>query len=387
MIIHLIPPGPQRIKGIAAFGSALAIGMATGPWLAAEAIAHDYWQGMFFALLAIGCLAAALATCVLPDDAGSLGANPAGTHFSPAWLLALGAFSTLNGIQRAVYDFHAEAAPLILWLTAGAGCLVWFIHLESASSAPFLRLRSLANRRFLFGLGIFTVCYIVLGATNVMLPVFIQRGLGVPLEVAGRAQALGLVGALLAFIGMILVVRTRPAAKKFYVTAFFLLAIFAGSLSRLNGQANVWRDVVPPLALFGGFLILAMATTALHAFRQLQQNEVVFANAQQAKNMLSQFGLGFGVVLANVGFQSRVTQHYSILGERVAAGGDLWLRSLDQATSALSGSTAPAQSAMAQLAQQLVQQSVTISSLEYFHALMWVALIAGIVMLAQRIFD
>jgi hypothetical protein len=218
---------------------------------------------------------------------------------------------------------------------------------------------------------VFTLCYIVLGATNSMLPLFVQRALGVGIEAAGQAQTLGMLGALAGFVSLILVVRTRPAARKFYVAAFLLLAAFGWCLSRLNGEANLWRDVMPPLVLFGAFLTLAMGTTALHSFRELQHDEVLFSNGQQLKNMLSQFGLGFGIALANNGFQARLTQHYTVLGERLAERMAL----------------APADLPLAQAAQQLAQQSALLAGLDYFWLLAWVGLLMAAVMLAQRVLD
>jgi hypothetical protein len=115
----------------------------------------------------------------------------------------------------------------------------------------------------------------------------------------------------------------------------------------------------------------------------LQHDEVTFVNGQQLKNMLSQFGLGLGVACANVGFQQRITQHYSVLGERFVAGGAELTARLGQ----LGDAPAAMQAALAPLAQQLTQQSVLVASVEYFWLLMWLAIAGAVVMLAQRIFD
>lgn len=370
MLINLIAPGPKRIEGIAAFGSALAIGMAAGPGLAALLVTADLGHLMFAVLAACAALAAGLAQHALPADAGPL-ATPARFGLAGAASLSVASFCLLNGLQRAPFDIYAQPLTTLAWLAVGAAALVLFVRDQARAPVPFLRLRQLARHRYLFGLGVFSLCYLVLGATNAMLPVFVQRCLGVPLAEAGPAQSVGLSGALVAFAVMLFIVRSRPQAKKFYIAAFGALCLFGARLSQLSPAADLWTDVTPPLALFGAFLTLAMATTALHSFREMQHDETVFSNAQQVKNMLSQFGIGLGVAWAGIGLQQRATHHFGVLGERLLAGG---------------AGTGSAQ-ALAQLAQQLGQQSYLLASVDYFWLLMWVGAAGVVLMALQRVFD
>lgn len=131
---------------------------------------------------------------------------------------------------------------------------------------------------------LFIVCYLVLGANNYMLPV---------------------VAALIVFWIMAQILPKYPSPKKFHVAGFLSLALCSALLSRLSGEADLWLHVMPAVAAYGAFIILVMATTAIQAFASLQQDQQAFANGQQLKNMLSQFGLAAGVAGAALGLPWR----------------------------------------------------------------------------------
>jgi hypothetical protein len=116
--------------------------------------------------------------------------------------------------------------------------------------------------------------------------------------------------------------------------------------------------VVPWLAPFGAFVILAMATTALHAFKDLQFDNVLFAHAQQFKNMLGQFGLALGAGGASVLLQERGALHASRLAEAAAS--------------------APA---------AITQQASLLASVDLFWVLAWIGVASAVVLATQRRFD
>jgi hypothetical protein len=358
MLVNFIPPSPQRVAGIAALGSALATGLAAAPWVAGVLIGNEAWGGMFLVLAALAAVAGALAWRTMPADAATL-EQPA-SRVSPGDGLALGAaaFLILFGLQRLTYDWHGERLQMFALLAGGIALAGWFFRSHGRSARPFLRLEMLRSRRYLTGLLIFTLCYVLLGVVNTLLPQLVQRVLGVAFEQAGQLQAAGMAASPLAFAAMLLVVRKRPHATKFYVTAFLLLAAFGWHFARLDPAAPAWTSVVPWLAPFGAFVILAMATTALHAFKDLQFDNVLFAHAQQFKNMLGQFGLALGAGGASVLLQERGALHASRLAEAAAS--------------------APA---------AITQQASLLASVDLFWVLAWIGVASAVVLATQRRFD
>jgi len=68
-----------------------------------------------------------------------------------------------------------------------------------------------------------------------------------------------------------------------------------------------------------------LAKVGVVQFRGLENDESVFENAQQMKNMLAQNGVAMGITLATLGQQWRTTVHYAVLNERVASNDPIYL--------------------------------------------------------------
>lgn len=386
LMITLMPPSPRRFIGIIAFATGLTIGNALAPWLAAESVAHDSWSGIFVILATAAVGAGLLAAMCLPSDTVPVERR---SETQPLAFVALlgGCFLTLYAMQRATYDFYSDALPLLAAFAVGTAALWYFVRQQNAHPRPLLVLARLRQPRYLAGLGLFTLCYVVLGANNYMLPVLTQRALGFPWEVVGRVQGTGLIAALVVFFVMVSILRKHPAPKKFYAAGFGALALCGWLLSRLNGEAGMWTHVMPAVAAYGAFIILVMATTAIQAFADLQQDEQAFAHGQQFKNMLSQFGIAAGVAGAALSLQWRTGEHYAALTSRFNQGDAAFsqaLGKLGEAFAASHGAQA-AQLAVGQLAQQLNQQATLLASLDYFRFLLLFALACGAAMMAQRV--
>lgn len=319
MLVNLIPPSPQRMAGIAAFGSALASGMSLAPWLAGTLVGQEAWSALYLVLAVPAALAGVMAWRYLPADAATLDGTPSGFHLADGVVLASAAFLLLYTLQRLGYDWHGERNRVFGGLLAGLGAAVWFFGSHARRQLPFLKMEMFRSRRFVTGLLVFAVCYALLGAFNTAVPQLVQRVLGIAFEPAGALQAAGLSAALPTFIAMLLVVRRHPHATKFYVTAFLLLCAFGWHFSHLSPSVLAWEGISPWLGLFGAFVILGMATTALHAFKDLQHDNVLFSNAQQFKNMLGQVGLALGTGGTTVLLQERTAVHAARLAELSSA--------------------------------------------------------------------
>lgn len=361
MMVNLIPPSPQRLQGIAAFGGALSCGLALGPWVASKMLAHEAWGGMFLALAFLATLGALIATRWLPQSAVTLDASPSRMHVLDALLLGLGAAVTLYALQHLTYDWHGERAPLVWRLALGLALLAAFGLVHARRSDPFLQLRILRSPRYRLGLLIFSVCYGVLGMVNTLLPQVVQKGLGVGLEQAGELQGVGLLSTVIAFLAMLELVKRKPHPTKFYVTGFLFLALLAWRFATLDPRAYAWDAVMFWFGLFGAFLTLGMATTAIHSFKDLQADNVVFANAQQLKNMLGQVGLALGVGLTSIGLQERTALHASRLAEKTSALGSHGV--------------------------EMARQAGLLAGQDLFWIVMWVGLVGAVLLALQRRFD
>lgn len=386
LLVNLIPPSPARFTGIKAFATALAVGSASGPFLSSVAVSHDGWQWIFWMLIGLAIVTAVVAARCLP---GEVPPHELRTQSHPVLLMALiaGTFFVLYAFQRSYYDFYSDAGLPLAAAALGVLALGYFVRAMHAGERPLLHIRELRNARYWSGVALFTFCYALMGATNYMLPAVLQRGLGFAWEAIGPAQATGLAATVLTWAVMSKLVPKRPAAKQYYLVGFLALAIFGWRVASLSPQANLWTDFVPALACYGVFVMLVLATTAVHTFREVQHHETVFSHAQQVKNMLAQFGSSFGIAVATAALQGRTAAHYGALNERFVAGDPAYGHALQTLTELLAqhGAAQPAAVATASLAQMLGQQATLLAGLDYF----WVVGLVGVagagVMLAQRV--
>lgn len=386
LLINLMPPSPRRFLGIKVFASALAIGNALAPWCAANAVAHDRWPAIFVLLAILSSIAALLAAYCLPSEPAPAAQRTA-AHPLPLAVMLGGALLSLYALQRASYDYYAEATPLLLAVLAGGAALLYFARHQYLHASPLLVFKRLFKPRYLSGLGLFTLCYLVLGANNTMLPVLMQRALGFPWEVIGQVQATGLLAALPAFWIMASILPRFPSPKKFYLAGFASLAISGLLLARLNGEAGLWTHVAPAIAAYGIFIILVMATTAIQTFVDLQRDELAFAHGQQLKNMLSQFGLAAGAAGAALTLQWRSSEHMAVLARQFDSSGTAFQAAAEQLAGQFTAShgAQAAQMAVATLAQQLNQQAALLSAVDYFGFLAVFAVGCGLLMALQRV--
>lgn len=386
LIVQLIPPSPRRFRGILAFAGGLAIGNGTAPLLASLAVSHGDWSGIFLLLAAMSVVAAGVASIVLPNALVPV-EQRSQAHPLMTLVMAGGAFLILYALLRASYDFYADAVPLALSIVVGVGALLYFAMHQHGHERPLLVIKRLMIPRYLTGMAVFTLGYTVLGANNYMLPVLMQGGLGFPWEVIGQVQTAGLIIAAPTFAVMAMILKKNQSAKKFYVTGFSLLALSGLVLMRLNPEAGLWRDVWPGIAIYGAFITPVMVTTALHSFMDLQGDEVAFANGQQLKNMMSQFGVSLGVAGAALGLQWRNSEHLSVLVGRFNAEDAAFAQAagrLGEQFASSHGAQAP-MAALASLSQQLSQQATLLSSLDYFGFLVALGVLCALLMMAQRV--
>lgn len=386
VMVNLIPPSPRRFRGILAFAGALTIGNGAAPWLASLAVSHDSAAEIFLLLACLAAIAGAVGTIALPNRVTPVEER---TRSQPLMMLVMmaGTFLTLYAFLRAPYDFFSSGWPLLLTFMTGIGALILFGHHQHGHQRPLLILKRLMIPRYLAGIATFTLGYMILGANNYMLPILMQGGLGFPWEVVGKVQSAGLLVALPTFGIMATVLKRNQSAKKFYVTGFILLMLSSLFLTRLNGEAALWTDVLPGIMLFGAFITPVMVTTALHSFMDLMKDEVAFSNGQQLKNMLSQFGVSMGVAGAALGLQWRSAAHLATLVERFTPDNQTFnslTGQLAEQLGASHGALAP-QMAVGSLAQQVPQQAILLSSLDYFGFLAALGLMGALVMVTQRV--
>lgn len=387
LTVNLIPPGPARFQGIKALATGLCTGTALGPLLASVAVDQTGWPVMFWLVAALSLLAMIPVALAMPDRGGVTVAGQA--RLAPIAALGLGSFLLLHALQRSYYDFFSDRHLLVLYAAAGLAALAFFVRSETRHGAPLLKLGGMKEVRFLSGLALFMFCYLMLGANGYLVPLMLQRALGLSWANTGVFFAMGLGAGVLTFAVMSQLLARWPSPRKFFVAGFTALAAFAVLMSRLTPSADPWTDVLPALACYGVFIMIVMPATAMNTFTGLTHDPAVFAHAQQVKNMLAQVGQALGIMVATVGQQWFTSEHYNVLMAGIAQGNANFEAAKAQLSGVYAAAADPAraqQMAMAHISQWLDQQSVLLANLDHFRVLAVLALAGVVVSMTQRVF-
>jgi len=388
VLVNTLAPGAERFTGIKVFATALAGGTAASPFLASLAVTNDDWHAIFWILIGVALLACALAMSSLPTDRHPVDERTSSSALRVG-LLAVGAFTLPYAIQRTPYEFYSAAPAWLGLLAAGLAMLVVFFHVEHGHDRPLLHIRALLGSRYVAGVALFCFCYVVVGANNYMLPIYLQRGLGFSWETIGVFQSVALLAAVATWFVMAWALAKSPAPKKYLVAGFLALSGFAYRLSALGPEAGMVDGVLPALALNGCFLMLVLATAAMQTFRDVPASPLLMANAQQVKNIFGQIATAAGTAVAAVVLQWRSTVQYGNLNLHAAPNGPLLQHQLALAAEFLARTTGAAQAAriaLAQHGQEIARQATLLAAVEYFRVLALLALLALAVSALQRIF-
>ncbi|RDJ97803.1 MFS transporter [Paraburkholderia lacunae] len=389
MMIHHALVGPARFVGIKYLVGGLALNTAAAPWLASLAVSHERWSAIYWLLAALGGLVVFLASMVLHNRPLVAQEHRSEPDLWPQIILVGGSFLMLYALQRFYYDFYGNVLLIGMVMALAVVGLMFYGHTQHVGDNPILRVRDMLNVRYVSGVALFMFIYTMLGANNYMIPMTLQRTLGFGWATVGDFEALGFAGGTLAWWVVMRTLPRHPSPRKFLVIGFFALAVFGALLSRIDGQADMWRDILPALAIYSVFLPIVMPVAAMNTFRELEYDESVFANAQQMKNMLAQIGIALGITLATLGQQWRTTAHYAVLNERVASNDPIYVeifQKLQESLTNVTGAVPAAQMATAEVAQLLARESALLAHIDYFGLVAVLGLAGVLVTLIQRVF-
>src|SRR5690348_7011110 len=389
MVIHHLMPGKGRFIGIRALGTTLALSLAAGPWLASEAVSADRWSAMYWLIACVGLGACVLAWRALPAIEPGRGDKPSLPRVQLQVLLAAAIFALLHGLQRLYYDFFGDVGFAALAMLAAVFGLVGYAWYEYRARQPLLQVRRMLHVRYIAGMALFGFGYLLLAANNYVMPSMMLGALGFAWQTVGQFEAIGFLAAVATILTVTWLVPRYPSPRKYLVVGFAALALSGALLARIDTDADLWRHVLPAIVLYSVFLLTVMPIAAMQSFRELEDDERAFANAQQLKNMMAQVCIALGITLATLGQQWRTAVHYAVLDTRISQGDPRFTLAFDRLHEALSHLVGAAQAtplATGRIAHMLFEQASMLANIDYFACVALLGIAGIAVTLVQKVF-
>lgn len=311
VMLQLTVPPERRAKQLRGFMLGIFIASAPGAWLGAELMQAGDWHALFLLHAAVGLLVMGLAWGFLPG--GAHVTRPVGHLDLWAALALLGA--TL--IWMHALEDLSYARPDTGWglrMSAAAGLFVLLAVRLRAHPDPWLRLDTLASRRFLTGLLFYVLYYLLNGAVTLVLPQYLMLGEGFDLPSAGRLSSLGAVCTVL-FLPLYFRLAPRLPERRWVMLAgCALMAAVLWTLSHMATGQTAWAQVLPCVALKGVFPVLMVVQVAGLTFREFRQPD--FIHAYALKNLLRLLAMAAGSGLADLCWQNLAAGGRAVLAAR-----------------------------------------------------------------------
>lgn len=175
-------PANQRGRALGIVSTFVSLGMMCGPTIGGVLVAVFPWESIFLINVPIGALAFAVGIKTLPRDAtaGDRGRiDVAGAALVVPAILLL--FCSLTFMASGVRPI------LVGMFMTGVVLFVAFVAVERRAAHPLVQLDAFRNIPFSVNLVTMFICFASVGATEYLLPFFLQDACGFPSGVAGLA--------------------------------------------------------------------------------------------------------------------------------------------------------------------------------------------------------
>lgn len=239
-------PECERGRALGIISTFISLGLMCGPVLGGMLVASYPWEAIFLVNVPVGIVAFFVGLKTLPADKRpqSAGAEALQEDRSFDLVGAVLLVPAVFGIFWAMTSAATKVDALSLTLLAvGILCLGAFVvHERNLKSCPLVRLSLFKSGMFTLNLVTMLLCFLAVGATEFILPFFLQDACGYPSDVAGVIlTAIPLAMAVLGPISGALADRVGSTGPCLAGLAVYAVGIaFAGMLPTDAGVVRIY---------------------------------------------------------------------------------------------------------------------------------------------------
>ncbi|MGO1543720.1 MAG: MDR family MFS transporter [Gulosibacter sp.] len=271
----------------------ISVGPAIGPTVAGIIINAFSWHTLFWGMLVFAVLAFFVALAAIPSGKG----RPAGGLDAVSILLSVIGFGGFVYGISTISEIGAGNYLPVIGLVVGVIALAIFVirqnSLARSGGAPLLNLAPFKNGTFSRSLIVIAIAFATMLGSVVVLPVYLENGLGLNPATVGLALLPGgLIQAIIAPIAGRIYDRVGP--RPLVIPGGFLLAIGQWGLATSGADTAVWM-VITFHTVFGAGMALVMSSLMTHSLGSLSRE--MYGHGSAIVNTLQQLAGAIGTAL------------------------------------------------------------------------------------------
>lgn len=247
IISNAFPDRRQRAAALGGWGAVVGVGVASGPVTGGLLLEHFHWGSVFWALVPLALVAAALGFRLVPESRDR--SVPALDLRGLALSIALLGVLVYTVIEAPEWGWGS--ATTVTGFAVALALAVAFVVAERTAAHPMLDVRLFADRRFGAASGAVTVTFFALAGFIFLITQYFQvvREFG-PLSTGARILPVALSIAVASVVGGLLAPRlgTRAVVVTGLLSFGTAMAWIAGSV---DATTPYWSTIVPQMVLMG----------------------------------------------------------------------------------------------------------------------------------------
>ena len=309
ILLDVFPPRQHRLV-LGMYGMGVTLGPIIGPTLGGYLAEFANWRWAFYVLFPVGALATLGLSVSLPRDG----------HRGPIYLSWTG------------FLLLSAAIGCLQWVLSRGQRLDWFESLEIQSAMavsllafylflahslvsqrPFLDLKLLLNRNYVFGLLLITAFGMLNFTPMVLLPTLMREHLGFPDMLVGQVVGSRGIGGLIGFFAVIFLARLDPRVT---IALGFLLQALAGyGLMQMDVNVTQFELELNGIVqgVSSGILVVALTLTAFDGIQREKMPE-----ALALYHLLRNIGASFFISLSVAEVIRSTGVNYAQLSEHLS---------------------------------------------------------------------
>lgn len=288
-------PEDRRFTGVLVFVGTLLGASAVAPLLAVGLMEFGGWRALFwFGLPQTAAVAwishAHLSRTVTPRNQRST------EHWGWLLWLATGIFCLQYAIQAIGVD--ASRPDAIMGAALGSVLvLAVFSWRQWHKDQPLIKVRSLAQPRYLLGLALYFVGYFLIGVSSLMVPILLHAVMGLSLLATAALTSGAMACTAAVAVGHIVLTKQRPRSRECMLAGLALYGAGCLLLASVDAPHGL-MDMLPAILFMYVAIPLFVGPIAAGTFIEMSTD--AFSHAYQVKNIIRQLGLSSSVAITTV---------------------------------------------------------------------------------------